>query len=344
MVGGTVGAAVAALVAAVAWGGHELPVYPSYYPHEIALIPVAPDQARALLRADQLQAYVGHDLGAPPGEKLRAVESLGAWVVARVAPRPDACAVADRAVRAVAAEARDLIVHPYPVTPFHGDYLDYADLAEAARARLTSASADPPATPAGEVAVETIDVAGLVGAAMTATNGWLGPPWLKAGWYQADRLLGAAVDDPAATARLAVLRTRLTTGDAADLVERINLEREFVGILAASCRMRVVGYTVKHEWIDAEYSAGIENVGYDSLEGLNAPMFLRTVKLKDFPWNGWLALGVDGAPTAAWNPVAGMTDRFGRLLWFALGDPAVLPAPNDAGWVFNRIADVRVHP
>ena len=27
-------------------------------------------------------------------------------------------------------------MHPYPVTPFHGDYLHHADLAEAAKARL----------------------------------------------------------------------------------------------------------------------------------------------------------------------------------------------------------------
>ena len=66
-------------------------------------------------------------------------------------------------------------------------------------------------------------------------------------------------------------------------------------------------------------------------------MFIRTVKLKDFPWNGWLALGVDGAPTAAWNPIGGLNDRFGRLMWFAVGDPALIPSPYEAGWMLNRI-------
>ena len=51
-------------------------------------------------------------------------------------------------------------------------------------------------------------------------------------------------------------------------------------------------------------------------------MFLRTVKLKDFPWNGWLQLGLDARPSAAWNPIGGFTDEFGRLMWFAVGDPA----------------------
>ncbi len=70
-------------------------------------------------------------------------------------------------------------------------------------------------------------------------------------------------------------------------------------------------------------------------------MFLRTVKLKDFPWNGWLTLGIDQAPQAAWNPIAGFDDPFGHLLWFAVGDPALLPQPYDSGWMLNRISDVQ---
>jgi hypothetical protein len=69
-------------------------------------------------------------------------------------------------------------------------------------------------------------------------------------------------------------------------------------------------------------------------------MFIRTVKLKDFPWNGWLALGIDGKPAAAWNPIGGMIDPFGRLLGFTVGDPALLPSPYESGWMLNRIADL----
>ena len=64
------------------------------------------------------------------------------------------------------------------------------------------------------------------------------------------------------------------------------------------------------------------------------------MKLKDFPWNGWLALGIDGKPAAAWNPIGGMTDPFGRLLGFTVGDPALLPSPYESGWMLNRIADL----
>jgi hypothetical protein len=65
------------------------------------------------------------------------------------------------------------------------------------------------------------------------------------------------------------------------------------------------------------------------------------VKLKDFPWNGWLKLGIDVRPDAAWNPIGGFGDGFGRLLWSAIGDPALFSAPYDSSWMLNRIADVQ---
>ena len=73
-------------------------------------------------------------------------------------------------------------------------------------------------------------------------------------------------------------------------------------------------------------------------------MFLRTVKLKDFPWNGWLQLGLQPRPSAAWNPVGGFTDPFGRLMWFAVADPALIPMPYDQVWTLNRFSDVETSP
>jgi hypothetical protein len=86
-----------------------------------------------------------------------------------------------------------------------------------------------------------------------------------------------------------------------------------------------------------DYSGGVENAAYDAQAGLGSAIFPRTVKLKDFPWNGWLTVGVAERPSAAWNPVAGFTDPGGRLLWLALGDPAFFPSPHGAGWVPNRV-------
>jgi len=98
----------------------------------------------------------------------------------------------------------------------------------------------------------------------------------------------------------------------------------------------VLGYTVRREALDEEYSAGIENIAVDSQAGVGSPMFLRTVKLKDFPWNGWLAMGVEGGARAAWNPVAGFSDPAGRLVWAAVGDPALLLDPDNARFIPNR--------
>ena len=74
---------------------------------------------------------------------------------------------------------------------------------------------------------------------------------------------------------------RLIRGEIAGLAERADLERRLVAALTHGCGRMVVGYAAKEEFFDAAYPAGIENIAYDSLGGLNSPVFLRTVKLKD---------------------------------------------------------------
>jgi hypothetical protein len=329
--------ALAAAAALVAWvglarGGHEVPVYPSYYPHQITITSIGAERAAELLADARLQAYVGAEprfAGGAPPPSVRATQSLGDLIVVRVSP--ESCDALDAALRGVASE-KGFVFHPYPVTPFHGDYLAHANRAEAEKARLLALPASPPK--AGDTKIEAVDAAGLVAAARTSLNGWAGPPWVKTGWFAAASLFGD-VDGRV---------LRLEQGDYRDAVERLNLERELVAALNARCDRRVAGYTVKRQYFSAEFTAGIENVGFDSLEGLGSPIFLRTVKLKNFPWNGELALGVAGKPEAAWNPIGGFGDGFGRLLWAALGDPALIPAPYDSGWMLNRIADVQENP
>jgi hypothetical protein len=356
----------------MARGGHELPVYPSYYPHEIAIETMPPEHAAVLLRDTQLQAYLGAEprfSGAVPAS-IRAVESLGSFVIVRINPERSAqdersaCAVIVAIIRDMAGKD-GFVFHPYPVTPLHGDYLYHVDRAEAEKTQLLGAPAGSPprnlmvraggvlaslVRPAWrargqdwDAAVEEVDAAELVAASTRSVNGWLGPAWVKTGWFHAKRMLADATDDAEATHRTEAISQRLEAGDYRDMVQRVNLERELVATLTAGCRKRVAGYTVKHQYFSGEFTNGVENIGFDSIEGLNSPIFIRTVKLKDFPWNGWLALGIDAPPEAAWNPIAGFTDGFGRLLWSAIGDPALFSAPYDSGWMLNRIADVQAN-
>ena len=355
-------------IAGVARSGHELPIYPSFYPHEIDIRAVAPEQAADQLRQGKIQAYVGRELSFPatPPAEIGTIESLGSFVVVRVNPdsayaRDDvsACGVSKAVVRALAGD-HDLVPHPYPVTPFHGDYLHHADLAVAARARFADGDAallaDLKIRGSGVLAqrhptwsaddsewdaeITEVDAAGIVASALLAVNGWLAPPWVRTGWFHADRLLADAVSGDDQKKRVESDLHHLETYDFSELVERINLERDLVAALTGSCRKIVAGYTVKREYVNVEFSAGIENIGYDSIDGLNSPTFIRTVKLKDFPWNGWLALCMPGGAAAAWNPIGGMTDPFGRLMGSAVSDPALLPSPYEAGWMLNRISDL----
>jgi hypothetical protein len=366
---------IAFSVVSTARSGHELPVYPSYYPHEIELATVAPDRAAELLLAGKIQAYVGGAprFATPPPGSIDSVASLGSYVIVRINPNSpfggdarSACATGDAVIRDIASKSGDLLVHPYPITPFLGDYLHHIDLAEATRARILGGRADPSAPdprnlrvkaadgiaqslvrpewraqgPDWDVEIAEIKAAEIVASARHSTNGWLGPAWLRTGWFHASLVVGTP-DDELLKDRIEAELRRLQTVDYADAVERINLERSLVATLAGGCRVRVAGYTVKREFFSTVFTAGIENVAYDSVTGLNSPMFMRTVKLKDFPWNGWLALAIDATPTAAWNPVAGFTDHFGQLMWSAIGDPAAIPSPNESAWVLNRISDVQ---
>ena len=227
----------------------------------------------------------------------------------------------------------DVVLHPYPVTPLHGDYLYHADVAEAAKARFAGAE-----TPVRELRVKaTGSVAQAHPAWSAQTDAWdvevfdvdaadLSPhrrarptagsrrPGSRPAGFTPSVSWPMRRSDPAEKQRADTDFQRLTAGDFKDLTERVNLERDLVASLTAGCRTVVAGYTVKREYFNAEFSAGIENIGYDAIEGLHSPMFLRTAKLKDFPWNGWLRLGIAAGPTAAWNPIGGMTNPFGRLM------------------------------
>jgi hypothetical protein len=362
-------------MASVARSGHEQPVYPSYYPHEIEIAALAPQRAAELMRAGKLHAYVGAMPAGAPADTMGSVQSLGTFVVVRLNPvsplaRDDtsACAAAGAIVRDIAARAggSGLIIHPYPVTPWHGDYLHHVDLAEAAAARFSEGGTDAGSnlkvrtegtvaqgfirpewnTEAADwdAAIAEVGVRDLVASSTVAVNGWLGPRWTRSGWFHAHRLLADLISDPDRKRRVDADLARLQEGEIESATARVNVERDLVRSLTAGCRAIVAGYTVKREYFNNDFSAGIENIAYDALEGFASPMFLRTVKLKDFPWNGWLQLGIDGRSEAAWNPIGGFTDEFGRLTWSAIGDPASVPSPYDYTWVLNRISEVQSTP
>src|SRR5438094_440031 len=305
----------------VAHAGHEFPFYPSFYPQEITVEALDARSAAQRLAKGTLHAYAGGDI--TDSGKSGVVTSLGGYVVAKL--EPGRCADARGMKDALGAGA---VWHPYPVTPFHADYLHHADRAEAARATT------------GEQIkfsgkLEIIDVGVLTAKASRRYNGWSGPPWLRQGWFHAYLLLAPAVTD----VRIENAARRLMRGDYRGLEERINLERNLVDLLQARCERVVLGYTVRRERYGADYSQGVENVGYDALEGLASAIFPRTVKLRDFPWNGWLNVAAPAPPSSAWNPlVGGFGDVFGRLVWSTLSDPALLPSPHGGGWIENRVS------
>ena len=347
--------------------GHELPYYPSFYPHEIQLTVSDAGGAAEALRTGLTHATPGTDpFGGALPRQIAAAASWGGYVVLTfsreairsIAP-PQRCALARDVAGRLDRTVTGFIVYPYPVTPYHGDYLYHYDLAQDAQ-RAVAAEATTawpaaftvdasgaaarlmPGAPVvveggGQAVLEEVSLESLVPEIDLPLAGRPAPPWSREGWFHAYRLMAGAVADARVRTQAAELYHRLTAGAIATVEERVNLERRLVSLLRSTCERVVLGYTVRREPFTTDFSNGIDNVGYDGQTGLNSAIFLRTVRLKDFPWNGVLRLGISAAPTAAWNPLAGFTDAFGRMLWDAVGDPALLPAPYRSGWMANRV-------
>lgn len=364
---GAAGIAVLLVSSAPAFAGsHAVTHYPSYYPDEIRIDAVDPATGAKRLSDGTLHAYIGDTpaFAGPVPAHVKSVTSLGSFLVLTFNPASTTVASAESrcaAARAIMAALREekaagFVFHPYPVTPYHADYLHHVDLVEAARSALGRATGTASSLKVdakgrlakailgarwghagGEDAVlEAVPVGELITPVGVRFDGWTGPPWIKLGWFQAHRLLASAL---AAQARQAAddIHRRLVRGEALDPAEQVNLERRLIATLIAGCERLVVGYVPNREYINDASDGGIENVAYDSQWGLNAPVFIRTAKLKDYPWNGSLHLGVRGRFDAAWNPVAGFTDDGGALLWSAVGDPATIPVPFNANWIPNRV-------
>lgn len=320
---------------------HEISYFPSFYPQEIRIEPLDPEGAAREFanKADPLHAY----LGAAPRfsgqlpEHLKSVESLQSLITVSVDPQSSRLQNREarcRAIRQAAARLAgrpDIVVHPYPITPYHADYLGHADrVSENEAANRSTEAADD------DVTREEIPASALLAKAGIAFNAWPAPPWTKEGWFQAYQLLRAAVTRTDDRKRADDLYERLTHGEFRDRAEQIDLERQLVAALTGNCERAVVGYRLLQEYYNDDFSNGIENVVVDSQSGLNSALFPRTVKLKDFMWNGWLRIGVYPRPSAAWNPIAGFTDAAGRLVWSTVGDNAFLPIPYNSRWVPNR--------
>jgi hypothetical protein len=344
--------------------GHEVTHIPSYYPQEITIERVDPAAAATELTKNTMQAYIGSPprFAGPIPKNVKAVESLDSFLVlsfnpaSKVSRQSDKrCAVARGIVAALAGSpSADVVLTPYPVTPFHPDYLQHLDRIEQAKAMVLTQGAIkqalkfhaqgehaqalvrshwPLSRKRWDVSLDEVPATRLMS---TQLDGWLGPPWMKQGWFQAYRLLAATVSDAADKGAAGTAYRRLAQGEYRDLTEQFTLERQLLASLVHGCDRVVLGYTVRREYYNDEYT-GVENIGVDSQLGLNSAIFIRTVKLKDFPWNGWLRLGMNEKPAAAWNPLAGFTDPAGRLIWSTLGDPALLPLPYNGSWIPDRV-------
>ncbi|MEE9148413.1 MAG: hypothetical protein V3U27_13540, partial [Candidatus Tectomicrobia bacterium] len=199
----------------LACAGHGVVYYPSFYPQEIRLEAMDPAAAGASLQNNSLHAYIGATprfTGTVP-DHLKSAESLDAFLVLTFNPASAAfkqvesrCATAHGVLAALGEGTRDVILTPYPITPYHPDYLQHLDRVNDAKARVEAPGAISPALRVrarGEqaralvqsrwklshddwdVSLEEVPVARLVSGSGAPPHTWPGPPWMKAGWFHA---------------------------------------------------------------------------------------------------------------------------------------------------------------
>jgi hypothetical protein len=341
---------------------HDIAYFPSFYPQEIRIEVLDPDVAAREFShpRDPLHVYIGaapRFAGDAPAH-VKSVVSLGSFIIASVNPQSPRLRTSSERCRALAAaggalaEHPDVVRHDSAVTPFHADYLAHfgtpteewprattpASLtfrAHSAALRLLAADTRADAV-AWDVSLDEVSIDALARGAGAALPMWPGPPWIKDGWFQAYHLLRPAITDPALAREADTLYARRVDATFGSDIERLNIERDLLRALTRSCERAVIGYRLRREFYNDDFSNGVENITVDSQLGLNAPMFVRTIKLKDFLWNGWLRLGVAARAAAAWNPLAGFTDAAGRLVWATVADDALLLLPFNSRWAPNR--------
>jgi len=127
----------------------------------------------------------------------------GVAVVCRPGER---CEAAARIIKAFAAPP-PLLFHPYPVTPYHADYLQHAGPGRGSRRRAFGNAPEGPRRPQVRARARLRRGSSphlprtalgrqcprgrarrLLAAPRITLDGWLGPPWLKEGWFHAGSL------------------------------------------------------------------------------------------------------------------------------------------------------------
>jgi len=97
-------------------------------------------------------------------------------------------------------------------------------------------------------------------------------------------------------------------------------------------------YDTEYYIYNDDYDEGLHNMAWSPLVGLTEPSaFFRTVKIKLFPWNGWLLVGSPTVDKCKFNPFLVPSDQTCYGLWSVLSDPAFVLNPYNLTFEPNRV-------
>lgn len=97
-------------------------------------------------------------------------------------------------------------------------------------------------------------------------------------------------------------------------------------------------YDLQYYVYNDDYDEGLHNMAWSPLVGFLEPSaFFRTVKIKLFPWNGWLLVGSPSVDKCRFNPFLVPGDATCYGLWSVLSDPAFVLNPYNLTFEPNRV-------
>jgi hypothetical protein len=97
-------------------------------------------------------------------------------------------------------------------------------------------------------------------------------------------------------------------------------------------------YDTEYYVFNDDYDVGLHNMAWSPLVGFLEPSaFFRTVKIKLFPWNGWLLVGSPSVDKCRFNPFLVPGDATCYGLWSVLSDPAFVLNPYNLTFEPNRV-------
>lgn len=378
------------LLVNVVYGGHELILYPSFYPHELRFFRVenAEDASQLIAQTSTTGTVKGLHLYLAPlkpaakrlnNTKINFIQEVDRlyYLVINLDKRPwNNSAVADLLMNSISRDsvAAKLNGQPVylPILSYQGDYIYVADISESLRMKSFSIdsselrklkitaiklSVQEVEEEAVEAVASELGKLGNVSVVKDGADDWdfklssislnnffqKNTVWANGIYFDLDAYQGYSL--AAAIYRQSVnmssepqsIYNKILYGRYSNEFEKMLLVRQLVRWGIKHGGIIPLFITYRHYMFNDDWDEGIYNMAVNPLTGISTDVFYRTVKLKLFPWNGWLLIGHNDTEDCSYNPFMFEKTLYCRAILMLVSDSAFIHQPYNGSWEVNRV-------